>query len=153
MSAIVVLTPLVVSSWPAFSCAILGVAGALGYNLSKKQESGQKVKESKSVIVQVKNSEVISETLQADQQITVEKDGVIVSFSRGLDHRCNITVHGTEQSDSELREIGQQIARKVTQRFVYNKVVSELKALDFDIVDEEVEAQDTIRLQVRKLVY
>ena len=63
--------------------------------------------------------------------------------------RCVVDVCGVGRSRQELERIGTELAQSISQRFIYNKVVSELKSKNFNFVSEEVDADGTIRIQVR----
>jgi predicted phosphoribosyltransferase len=58
-------------------------------------------------------------------------------------------MEGTNQSRSELRRLGQELIDRVTQQYVYHRVVTELKARNMTIVDEEVAEDRTVKIRVR----
>lgn len=51
---------------------------------------------------------------------------------------------------SELEQVAKGFAQKVTQCFVYDKIMRELKARRFNVVNEEVMADQAIRIHVRR---
>lgn len=151
MSMIVILAPLIASAWPSLASAILGSVSAMGYSvLDPKELRNNKVK--KCIEIDVKNSNVISEFIKDKQTITVEKNNILVSFQKGADNRCKITVMGEDKTDAELKQIGEEISKVVTQKYVYNKIMSELQQREFSIVEEKVEEDNTIRINARRYV-
>jgi len=153
MSMIVLLAPLIASAWPSVASAILGTVGAMGYSVVDSKELKRKDSKVKTCVeVDVKNSNVISEFIKDKQTINVEKDNVLVSFQKGADNRCKITVMGEGKTDAELKAIGEEMAKAVTQKYVYNKIMSELKQKDFSIVEEKIEEDNTIRINARRYV-
>ena len=151
MSMIVILAPLIASAWPSLASAIFGSVSAMGYSvLDPKELRNNKVKTC--VEIDVKNSNVISEFIKNKQTITVEKDNILVSFQKGADNRCKITVMGEGKTDAELKQIGEEISKVVTQKYVYNKIMSELQQREFSIVEEKVEEDNTIRINARRYV-
>ena len=65
-------------------------------------------------------------------------------------HLC--TCPGDNKTDAQLQAIGQELVGKVTQQYAYNKVVTELKSQGFTVTDEEVTADQAIRIHVTKYV-
>ncbi len=153
MSMIILLAPLISSAWPPLASAILGSVSAMGYSVVDAKVAGKVAdKTKKCVDVDVKNSQVIAESIRDKQTITVEKDDVLVSFQKGADDKCKISVMGEGKTDAELKSIGEDIAKAVTQKYVYNRVMGELKQKDFSIVQENIENDKTIRINARRYV-
>jgi len=153
MSMIVILAPLIASAWPSLASAILGSVSVMGYSvidpktLKRTDNKAMTCKE-----IDVKNSNVISEFIKDKQTITVKKNNILVSFQKGADNRCKITVMGEGKTDAELETIGQEMAKVITQKYVYNKIMSELQQREFSIVEEKVEEDNTIRINARRYV-
>ena len=60
-----------------------------------------------------------------------------------------ICVTGPGHSDEELRAIGEELSRRVVQKYVYQRLTDEIKARQFVVVEEEVDENQAIRLKVR----
>jgi hypothetical protein len=58
-------------------------------------------------------------------------------------------MEGTGYSKADLRRIGQELIDRVTQQYVYNRVVTELKSRKMTVVSEEVAEDRTVRVRVR----
>lgn len=150
MSAVCVLTPLVVASWPVVSTAIVGAASSLGFAVASQDRSKEAALTfEEQVELEVPNSDVIGENLGQEQTIRIERDGVKVVL--GLDGRgaCRMCVTGVGRSKRELRRIGEELSGRIVQHFAYHKLVTELKKRNYHIVDEHVGENQAIRLRVR----
>jgi len=153
MSVSVIIVPVVVSSWPTIAPALVAAASALGFsaarqNRKRKTESGAETEVSASV--EVENTSVVGEELEAGQSLDVVKDDLKLSFGVNRQGQCQVTVSGKGRSKEELQAIGQQAAHKVVQMYTYNKVMTELKNRDFQVLEEEVDEQGAIRLKLRR---
>lgn len=153
MSAVCVLTPIVISSWPAISTAILGVASTMGYTVVTTEKKQKKLFAPKqnSIELQMENSEVLEESFGSGEKMIIEKDGVQVEFSRTPKGTCSICVTGEKQSKAKLKEIGEEISGRVIQQFAYHKLMTELKDRGYAIVDESVSADQSIQVRVRSI--
>ena len=58
-------------------------------------------------------------------------------------------MEGESYSKDQLRQIGEELVGRVTQQFVYHRVVTELKQRGMAIVQETVGADRTVKLRVR----
>ncbi len=70
-------------------------------------------------------------------------------FTRDARGALRVCMEGTNQSRAELRRLGQELIDRVTQQYVYHRVVTELKARNMTIVDEEVAEDRTVKIRVR----
>lgn len=152
MSAIIIFAPVIIASWPVISAAVIGAVGAMGYTALNGVNAGvdetQAVGEQE-VELELENSDVIGQTLAREEQLTFEKDGVTLTFRRDIRGRLKICVNGESRSKRELEAIGTEVAQKVTQQYMYNRIVGELQQGEFSIVDQEVDENETIKIQIR----
>jgi hypothetical protein len=154
MSCVCILTPVVIAAWPAFSAAVTAAATSLGYTIVHKSvkeyqsataaETGER-----RVNLEIEQSEIVTNQLGRDQHITVTCGNVTVTFSRDARGKASICVTGPGHSDEELRAIGEELSRRVVQKYVYSRLVEECRARQFNIVEEEVDENNAIRLKVR----
>ena len=153
MSAVCILTPVVIAAWPAFSAAVVAAAHSLGYLLvDETVKQHQKVKaqnEGREVSLEIANSEVVTEQLGRDQQICVSRGTVTVRFSRDARGAASVCVSGDGYTDDELRALGQELSQRVVQKYVYQRLLDEMRARQYVVVEEEVGADQAIRLKVR----
>jgi hypothetical protein len=80
---------------------------------------------------------------------SVSRGGVTVTFSRDARGHASICVTGEGYTDEELRLFGEELARRVVQKYVHQRLMDEIKARQFNVVEEEVDENNVIRLKVR----
>jgi hypothetical protein len=156
MSAILILTPLIVGGgWTAMSAAAAGAAVALGLTVraaAKEQiaEARQEAAVKNTVEVEVKNSEVL-ENVATEQQIVLQaKNGIEVRVKRDARGRCTVCASGQGRTKAELQAFAERFTEKMTQCFVYNRVMTELKAKGFQVMSEERAKDETVNIRVRR---
>ena len=154
MSCVCILTPVVIAAWPAFSAAVAAAATSLGYTLVEEglhqhRESRVSQTGERGVQLEIEQSEIVTNQLGRDQSIKVTRGNVTVTFSRDARGRASICVTGPGHSDEELRTLGEELSRRVVQKYVYNRLIEECRARQFNIVEEEVDENNAIRLKVR----
>jgi len=156
MSTVLVLTPVVIASWPAITAAVAGAAAALGFATKQAVQElvkqDQQVEAKQEVEVELHQSEVVAGQIKVGQEIVLSKGNVEIRVRRDERGRCVVCAAGKGLSKAELRQIAEQFAQRVTQCFVYDKVMRELKAKNFNVVNEEVTANQDIRIHVRRFV-
>jgi predicted secreted protein len=156
MSAVVVLTPIVIAAWPAFSSAVVAAAASMGFQVATEKglkkflsSAGFSQETTGSVNLEIDRSEVVTGSLGRDEAISVTRDGVTVKFARDPRGKASLCVTGAGHSDEELRAIGEQLSKAVVQQYVYQKLMGEMQARGFNVVEEEVAEDRSIRLKVR----
>jgi hypothetical protein len=154
MSAVCILTPVVIAAWPAFSAAVVAAASSLGYTIVKEgieqsQTSSVTGHNEGKVTLEIEQSEIVTSQLGRDQQIKVTRGSVTVAFSRDARGKASVCVTGPGHSDEELHAIGEELSQRVVQRYVYNRLIEECRARQFSIVEDEVDESNAIRLKVR----
>ncbi len=154
MSCVCILTPVVIAAWPAFSAAVTAAATSLGYTIVQeglKEYQSARVSETgeRRVNLEIEQSEIVTNQLGRDQSIKVTRGNVTVTFSRDARGKAAICVTGPGHSDEELRAIGEELSQRVVQKYVHTRLLEECRARQFNIVEEEVDENNTIRLKVR----
>jgi len=153
MGAVSVLIPVVIVAWPAFSAAVVAAAASLGYAASSGQapakETKKAVQQEKGVTLEINRSEVVTDQLGRDQKISVTREGVTVTFSRDARGKAALHVVGEGQSEAALRALGEELSHRVVQKYVYQKLMDEIRARQFLVVEEEVDANNAIHMKVR----
>ena len=156
MSAILILTPLVVGGgWTAISAAAVGAAVALGLTVraTAKEEiaaAEEEVAVKNMVEVEVKNSEVLQNVATEQQIVLQAKDGVELRVKRDARGRCVVCASGAGKTKAELQAFAERFTEKMTQCFVYNRVMTELKAKGFQVMSEERAEDETVNIRVRR---
>ena len=154
MSAVAVLTPIVVASWPAISSAVAAAAVSLGFNVLQDvaQEGLPRnagAETSRKVTFDVPHSEVVTGTLGRDQRVRLGRDGVVAEFSRDSRGRAAVCVTGAGYSEEQLRAIGEELSGRMVQQYMLTKLKNEMAARGMDLVEETVDETQSIRLRVR----
>ncbi|HXF11045.1 MAG TPA: DUF1257 domain-containing protein [Desulfuromonadaceae bacterium] len=153
MSCVCILTPVVIAAWPAFSAAVVAAAGSLGYQVAREAaDLGKKMapqRHTERVDLEIENSEVVTGQLGRDQRIAVSRDGVTITFSKDARGRASLCVAGEGRGKDELRALGEELSQAVVQQYVYQKLMNEMRARGFNVVEEETSADRSIRLKVR----
>ena len=156
MSTVLILTPVIISSWPAISAAVAGAATALGFVMHQTVQevmAGVQTEEGvQNVEVELAESEVLAQSLATNQQIVLTKGDIKIVVERDARGRCKVCASGKGHSKVELKQVAEEFTQKLTQCFVYNKVMKELKGKKFQIVNEEVTQDQSIRINVRRWV-
>jgi Protein of unknown function (DUF1257) len=101
------------------------------------------------VELEIAQSEVVTGQLGRDQRMAVTRDGVTVTFSRDARGRAALCVTGNGRGDEELRALGEELSQCVVQQYVYRKLMDEMQLRGFNVVEEEVNEDRSIRLKVR----
>lgn len=149
MSAVCVLTPAIVASWPVIAPAILGAAASLGFAVNSEALTPVPKSVKKRVETEIENSEVLREALTSGEKIIARRGDITLEF--GVDERgaCTICVTGERHSERELKRIGEEAAGRVVQQFAYHKLMTELKKQNYSVVGEEVLKDQSIHLRIR----
>jgi len=153
MSCVCILTPVVIAAWPAFSAAVVAAAHSLGYVLVeetvKQHQKANAKNEGTQVNLEIANAEVVTGQLGRDQQICATRGHVTVKFSRDARGTASVCVSGAGHTEEELRALGEELSQRVVQRYVYQRLLDEMSARQYVVVEEEVDANQAIRLKVR----
>jgi hypothetical protein len=148
MSCVCILTPVIIASWPQFSAAVVAAATTLGYATVTGNNSAT-AQERQGINLEITQSEIVTGQLGRDQKISVTRAGVTVTFSRDARGKASVCVIGEGYTDAELRAFGQELSQRVVQKYVHQKLLDEVRARGFNVVEEEVDANNAIRLKVR----
>jgi hypothetical protein len=153
MSAVCILAPVVIAAWPAFSAAVVAAAASLGYQVVSTINEPMAVADDRgktnTVQLEIERSEVVTSQLGREQRMVVTRNGVTVTFSRDARGKAALCVTGSGQSKEELRAIGEELSKSVVQQYVYQKLMDEMRKRGFNVVEEEVNEDSSIRLKVR----
>jgi hypothetical protein len=151
MSSVIVVTPLIIAGWPAITAAVTAALGSLGYAVTKDTTSRRRIATDGKTRaeIEVEDSEILEGGGATGEEFVVEKDGIRAVFSRDARGALKLCMEGEGYSKPELRKIGEELIGRVTQQFVYHKMITELKERHMVVVDEEVAEDRTIRIRVR----
>lgn len=152
MSAVIVVTPLVIGSWPVITAAVTAAVSSMGFSLlSATDNAGRRTEARSREEIEIEDSDILAEAGGVEQELVVERSGVRAVFSRDARGALRLCLEGQGLSKSQLRALGEELIGRVTQQFVYHKLKTELKERNLNIVEEEMSADRTIRIRVRNL--
>lgn len=150
MSAVCILTPVVIAAWPAFTAAVVAAASSLGYTVMDQALDALSTQSPQNrVQLEIPQSELITDRLARAKEIRVSRDGVTITFSRDARGRASVCVTGEGRSKQDLQALGTELAGRVVQHYVYQRLKEEMAARQFLLVEEETDATAAIRLKVR----
>lgn len=154
MSAVAVLTPVIVAAWPALSAAAVAAAAQLGFTvvdetLQEDRNHSARKTGSRTVQLEVPNSEIVTGTLGRDQQIRLQRNGCTAVFARDARGHATFCVSGEGHTEDELRALGEELGGRLVQQYTLQKLKTELAVRGMDLVAETVDENQAIRLTVR----
>jgi len=157
MSVIFVVAPVVAGSWPIVSAAIIAASASLGYTAAARSESQLDALNSlyvadavRSIEMRMTDSQVVTDALQRGESFTVEREGVTAVFRVDGRGQCQVHLSGAGVSEMDLQSAGQELMDRVRQQFAYAQVMAELETRGFEVVHQEMEADQSIRIRVKR---
>jgi hypothetical protein len=150
MSTVIVLTPIIIANWPAITAVVSAAVGTLGFSVAEgfETQNAQAVGTTREEI-EVDNSEILANTAGRAEEIVVEREGVRAVFTRDGRGSLRVCMEGKGQSKAELRKIGEDLVDRVTQQYVYHRVITELQERNMHVVSEEVAEDRTVKIRIR----
>jgi len=154
MSTVLILAPIVAGSWPAITAAVGSAAAAMGLAIKESMKDSTraqtKVQNKNMIEVELQDSQALADTVAAGQEIVLTKGTLSLRVHRNKQGRCVICAEGANHTEEELRATANTFSEKISQCFVYNKVMSELRTKGFQVVNEEQMEDETVRIHVRR---
>ena len=162
MSTVLIVAPLVVTSWPLITAAITASVTALGYAVAADQahalnechqefrgnNENRRVREE----ITLENSEILADARNRGETLTVEKGNIKATFHRDVRGTLRLTIDAIGLTKAEIRKLGDELIGRVTQQYAYNRLVTEMKERGMQIVEETVEEDDTVKIRVRNTI-
>jgi len=159
MSTVLILAPVIISNWPAIAVAAAGAGSALGFTVKQtakemlqQDQKARQAQTEQTVELELAGSEVLAQGLATDQRMVLTKGSMQIVVERDARGRCKVCASGQAHSKAELRQAAEEFTQKLTQCFIYDKVMRELKSKSFQVVNEEVMQDESIRIHVRRWV-
>ena len=150
MSTVLVITPILIANWPAITAAVTAAVGTMGFAAAQEGSAQGRAQASTTrEEIEVEDSDVLESAAGTAESIVVERDGVRATFSRDARGALKVCMEGKGKSKAELRKLGQELVGRVTQQYAYHRIVTELKQRNMAIVDEQVTADQTVKIRVR----
>jgi hypothetical protein len=152
MSSVLVLTPIIISNWPAIVAVVSAAVGTMGFTAA---QAGEQSLATSNVVgtnreeIEVDNSEILESTAGLGEEIVVEREGLRAVFTRDARGALKVCMEGRGYTKAQLRQIGQELVDRVTQQYVYHRVITEMKQRNMHVVSEEVTEDRTVKIRVR----
>jgi hypothetical protein len=153
MSSVVVIVPLVITHWPLIASAITGAVGTLGFVAAREavmEGIAEPQVHKTRVEVDLPESEILAGSEVTGEQVVVEKDGVRGVFSRNARGGLSLCMEGIGLSKQQLHDLGEELIGRVTQQYVYHRLMTELQQQHFTVVDQSVATDRTVTVRVRR---
>lgn len=149
MSSVIVLAPLIIGGWPVITAAVTAAIGTMGFSIATAGANDQRSHAANRAEIEVEESEIIPNQSGIEQTLVVERNGIRATFSRDARGALKVCMEGVGVSKAELKRVGEELLGGVTQQYAYHRIVSELKERNMTIVDEEVQADRSVKIRVR----
>jgi hypothetical protein len=145
------LAPVIVASWPVISAAVTAAVGSVGFAVARgaTADLSSEVTSTNKTEIEIEDSEILQTAGGSGQELVVEREGVRATFTRDARGAMKVCMEGAGYSKRQLEEIGRELVDRVTQQYVYHRVVTELKDRNLAIVDEQVAEDRTVKIRVR----
>lgn len=133
----------------AMMAAMAATAASLDLSLEDEQANRQKAGAGEnSVDLCINNAQEVSGGLTPGKSVTFSREDLKVVFFQDAEGQTGVRVSG-RKSEAELRQLGETLAQKLVQQYAYHRLVTEMKARNMNVVEEEVEEDGTVRMRVR----
>ena len=150
MSTVIVLTPIIIANWPAITAVVSAAVGTMGFAAAQGIESQQShTTGTTREEIEVDNSEILENAGGRGEEIVVEREGLRAVFTRDGRGSLRVCMEGHGRSKADLRKIGQELVDRVTQQYVYHRVMTEMQQRNMHVVSEEVAEDRTVKIRVR----
>jgi hypothetical protein len=152
MSTVSVMTPIIVAAFPVLMQAVSGVAASMGFALVV-EESDTNADANADGLSTTKvstklESSILGEQIGRNKKIVVSRGTTRIEFQVDARGTCVVCASSPTMSKMELEQLTKSVVGRVTQQYVYHKLVTELKGKNFNITQESVAADKSIHVQV-----
>ncbi len=153
MSAFIILPimlPAAAVAWPSVLAAAATAATTLGFTMAARElTAAGSAQTGTEVALDAASCEEVAQGVAVGESLVLTKDDVTITIFRNNRNGVSVKVHGHSHSKAELTAMGNEMIGKINQQYAYNRIVTELKQRNFNLVDQEVEEDGTVRLKVR----
>jgi len=147
MSTVIQIGPVVVAEWSVITAAVVAAMDRLGFeNTTDEVDTAVGVNRAE---IEVDNSEILAGAAGTAEKLVVERDGVRAEFSRDARGALKLCLEGAHLSKAQLHALGEDMMGRVTQQYAYNRIMTELKERNMTVVDEELTADQSVKIRVR----
>jgi hypothetical protein len=151
MSTVLVVAPIVIANWSAITAAVAAGVATAGFTAAAATEEA--IVQSQPGLtreeIEVPESEILADSHGGGERIVVQNGGIRAVFSRDARGGLKVCMEGQGVSKAELKRLGEELIGRVTQQYVYHRLVSELQSRNVTIVDEQVTKDNAVKIRVR----
>ena len=148
MSTVIQIGPVVVAEWSTITAAIVAAHWTVwaSKRSSDDVDSGRRPTAPKS---KSRTAKSCPRRSAPQEKLVVDRDGVRATFSRDARGALKLCLEGDHLSKAQLHALGEELMGRVTQQYAYHRIMSELKERNMTVVDEELSADQSVKIRVR----
>lgn len=147
MSTVIQIGPVVIADWSTIVGVVVAALDRLGFEtVDSDVDAAAKVNRAE---MEVENSEILAGAAGTEQKLVVDRDGVRATFSRDARGALKLCLEGAHLSKAQLHALGEELMGRVTQQYAYHRIMTELKERNMTVVDEELTADQSVKIRVR----
>jgi len=150
MSGFVVMVP-VIAGWPVFAAAAVAAGALMGMRLLDGVAARQAQEEEDCLEVGMPGNYALADAVDEGESLTLQGNGFTVVFKKTGRGDCVMDVRGRNKTKAELESVGKELLDRIAQQYAYQKITQELKKKGFQIAQEKVDEDRTIRLTARRI--
>ena len=155
MSVTLILVPVIIAEWSTIAVVAAGAATALGMTAAKNTkeilEEQEHLEQDNDVEIELEESQAVAKNLASEQQVTFNKAGVDIIVKRDGRGKCSVCAKGKGKSKAELKQIGEEFVQKLTQCYIYDRVMREVKGKNFNIESFDAAFISSVDKKVQRL--
>jgi Protein of unknown function (DUF1257) len=146
VSTVIQIGPVVVVEWATIVGDIVAALDRLGFETVDDDVDASAVNRAE---IEIENSEILPSAAGTQEKLVVDRDGVRATFSRDARGALKLCLEGAHLSKAQLHALGEELMGRVTQQYAYHRIMSELKERNMTVVDEELSADQSVKIRVR----
>jgi hypothetical protein len=146
MSTVIQIGPVVIAEWATIIDIVVTALDRAGFETVVDKASTSTVNRAE---IEVEDSEIMPAAAGTQEKLVVDRDGVRATFSRDPHGVLKLCVEGARLSKPQLHALAEELMGRVTQQYAYHRIMSELKERNMTVVDEEVTADQSVKIRVR----
>ncbi|MDI6784664.1 MAG: hypothetical protein QME64_11310 [bacterium] len=150
--------PIIIGSVSLLSNAFANVAATLGYSVAgtvgssllKGMKQQQEQAAQTTVVIPFEESAIFEEQRIGKKGLQFNKEGISISLFKDDRGKYSLKLTASGKTSDELKAIGTDMKERITQQYVYHKVLTGLKNKRYVVVAEEMNTERTVRVVLRR---
>lgn len=150
--------PIIIGSVSMLSAAFSNVAAMLGYSIAgavggslltgNKKQKTESVQNT--VVIPFEETDIFEEQRMSKKGMLFTKEDISVSLFKNERGNYSLKLVSSKKTVNELKTIGTDLKERITQQYVYHKVLTGLKSKRYVVVNEEINPERTVRIILRR---